>query len=326
MGAENNIMNRYLTDKRRFADLISVVYYQGKQIVDPDKLTEISGTTYEVLEKPEKGKRPKRRERRNDIAMQYADGRVFRIYLTENQEYVNYVLPIRDMEYLSAGYKKQIDQIKKQHEAAGGFSTFAEKASGISKQDRLKPIYLMWLYHGEENWDGPRTLKDIMDFGDADVVESGFSDYSPRLVCINEIKGFEDYQTELRELFQILGYRKNKKGLQQMLETDERLQHMDEETIEAVSVLLHAPAIWKNRKKYMSMNDDKEEYNMCQALREWEEDIRGEFAEKLEKTEEELKKAREEAEKAKEESEKAKREARAYLTLLKKYGIDRKNN
>ena len=65
---------------------------------------------------------------------------------------------------------------------------------------------------------------------------------------------------------------------------------------------------------------------MCQALREWEEDIRGEFAEKLEKTEEELKKAREEAEKAKEESEKAKREASAYLTLLKKYGIDPKNN
>ncbi|MBR3514713.1 MAG: hypothetical protein IKO10_00030 [Lachnospiraceae bacterium] len=69
----------------------------------------------------------------------------------------------------------------------------------------------------------------------------------------------------------------------------------------------------------MSRNDDKEEYNMCQALREWEEDIRGEFAEKMEKTEAELKKAKEEAEKAK-------REASAYLTLLKKHGIDPESN
>ena len=79
---------------------------------------------------------------------------------------------------------------------------------------------------------------------------------------------------------------------------------------------------------------------MCQALREWEEDIRGEFAEKMEKTEAELRKVREEAEKAKEESErakkesekakkeseKAKREASAYLTLLKKHGIDPESN
>lgn len=36
-----------------------------------------------------------------------------------------------------------------------------------------------------------------------------------------------------------------------------------------MSVLLNAPKIRKNRKKYMNNNENEEEYNMCQALQEW---------------------------------------------------------
>ena len=315
MGAENNVMNRYLSDKRRFADLINVVYYEGRQVIDPNDLTEISGTTYEVLVRTRKGKRPKRQERRNDIAMRYADRKVFRIYLTENQEYVNYILPIRDIEYLSAGYMKQLGQIRKRHEEANDLNSFAEWASGVSKTDRLKPIYLMWLYHGEAAWDGPRTLKDMMEFGEEGEAKSGFLDYTPRLVCVNEMDGYDSYRTELKELFQILGCRDDRKEMKKLFEADERFQHLDADTMEAASVLMHAPSIWKNRKKYMNRIAEKEEYNMCQALREWEAEIREEFAEEMEATKAELEKERKE-------KEEAQKEACAYLKLLKEHGID----
>ena len=45
------------------------------------------------------------------------------------------------------------------------------------------------LYHGEEKWDGPRSLKDMMDFG-ADGKrqkwEDYFADYPMRIVCADE--------------------------------------------------------------------------------------------------------------------------------------------
>ena len=65
----------------------------------------------------------------------------------------------------------------------------------------------------------------------------------------------------------------------------------------------------------MSRIAEKEEYNMCQALREWEAEIREEFAEKMEATKAELEKERKE-------KEEAQKEASAYLKLLKEHGID----
>ena len=43
----------------------------------------------------------------------------------------------------------------------------------------------------------------------------------------------------------------------------------DADTVEAMSVVLHRPGIWKDRDKYMNKNEDeREEYDMCQALQE----------------------------------------------------------
>lgn len=41
--------------------------------------------------------------------------------------------------------------------------------------------------------------------------------------------------------------------------------------MEVVSVALNAPNIWEERDRYTA-EEDEEEYNMCQALREWIED------------------------------------------------------
>ena len=40
------------------------------------------------------------------------------------------------------------------------------QSGGILKSDRLTPTYTLCLYHGKEIWDGPRSLKDMMDFGE----------------------------------------------------------------------------------------------------------------------------------------------------------------
>ena len=49
--------------------------------------------------------------------------------------------------------------------------------------------------------------------------------------------------------------------------------HMDADTMEVAAVALNAPYIWEEREQYMN-SEDREGYNMCQAMREWAEEER----------------------------------------------------
>ncbi len=109
-----------------------------------------------------------------------------------------------------------------------------------------------------------------MSFSNADdSMKEFFSDYPLRLLCLNEKEDFSAFHTEIRQLFQAMKYRKNKKKLQELLTTDPQYQHMDVDTLEVLSVVLNAPELWKNRKLYLNKEAEKEEVNMCQALEEW---------------------------------------------------------
>lgn len=322
MGKENNVLNRYLSVKYRFADLINATVYGGRRVLDAEHLTEISGTTYEVLEMADASKIPKRRERRNDIAMRHDDGRVYRIFLEENQASVSYNLPLRDMDYLLSGYRKQYEKIKAEHLKKGDLQTFSEKASGMGKNDRLMPIHLLWIYHGEEEWDGPRKLSDIMDFGQSGMVDAGFTDIAPHLVCLNELREFSSFHTEVRELFQALHYSKDKVGLKRLFETEKKFSHLDADTMEAISVLMHVPSLWKNRRRYMIIEEEKEGYDMCTALKDWEAEIREEMSEQIEDANRKAADANRKAEDANRKAEDANQLANRYRELLIANGID----
>ncbi|MCR5250517.1 MAG: hypothetical protein K6E50_07930 [Lachnospiraceae bacterium] len=281
MGKANNAINHYLSDKRRFADLFNAVLYGGKQVLDPERLTEISGTTYEDLEQRDAGKAPKRRERRNDITMRYEDGQIYRILISEAQNSVSYVLPLRNLDYLAAGYHKQYEKIKKHHDEADDYADFAERSSGMRKGERLIPLHILWVYHGERAWDGPRNFQEMLHAnGSEDLDLSVF--FEPRLLCINEIKDYANFQTELRLLLELLGKRNDKEELFRLVDKDERFEHLGEDTFETASVLLDTPTIWKRRKRYLS-GEEREGYSMCKAIREMVEEAekRGEKREAL---------------------------------------------
>ncbi len=103
------------------------------------------------------------------------------------------------------------------------FSNDAERLCGILKTDRIMPTYTLCLYHGKELWDGPRSLKDMMDFGkDREVWEEIFVNYHFHLVCINEQTDFKKYHSSLRELFQLISKRDDKQALDDLAEESRR--------------------------------------------------------------------------------------------------------
>ena len=276
MGQKNNVIVNYLSDRSRFADLINAEVYHGRQGIKPEGLTEISSVTYR--KQPEKcdSKPPVRKEDREDIAMRYEDGSIYRLFLLETQETIAYNLPLRSMEYVLAQYLKQLSEITEEHKRKDDFGSVYEKFSGINKTERLKPEYIIWLYHGSKKWDGPRRLRDMIDFGDDhDGMKDLFQDFEPLLVCVEEIDDTTKYKTELRELMELLNVRSDNKRLREMVNSDEKYDHIDEDTLEAAAILLNAPSIWKKRKTYIN-DDEGRDYNMCKALEDWAAEIRAE--------------------------------------------------
>ena len=285
MGQKNAVTKRFCSDKIRFADLVNGVYFQGREIIHPKDLTESNEGYAEPWKNDSAGKNRDYLERTRDIKMRHQSGTSIRILAIENQHYVDYSMPFRNMQYDALEYQHQLDEIKRHNEAEGSFSSANERLCKVKKTDRLWPVHTLCLYLGEEPWDGPRSLKDMMDFGEnTDGMKDYFADYPFRLYCVNEEQDFSMFHTDIRNVFELLPLRKDKQKLLEKLELDSTYGHMNEDSLELLSILMDSPGIWKNRKKYLIQKNSNnkmakqktEEYDMCQAIRELIEDGRQE--------------------------------------------------
>lgn len=69
------------------------------------------------------------------------------------------------MNYDSLEYGRQVKELLKQNQERKDCADANEKLCRFKRTDRLTPVYTICLYHGTELWDGPRSLKDMMNFG-----------------------------------------------------------------------------------------------------------------------------------------------------------------
>ena len=284
----------------------------GDRALDQATVSDAAGTEIQI----EKSRpRPVRRrdtkaKLMRDVKMQLRSGTVLQVLAVENQSYINYGMPVRIMGYDAAEYnrqmkerRQQVSALWKQVESSGQYDTlaipvtYAEYMSGILKTDRLHPVYTICLYSGTETWDGPRTLSDMMEFrAEKDPLREYFADYPANLFCVNEQEEFECFHTELRELLRAMNYRKDKRKFLS-LEKDERYAHLSKETWEAIAIMTGRSFFEENTETYKSQNENqREEYDMCQALREIREDFFNEG--KAEGREEGIKEGREEGHQA----------------------------
>lgn len=268
MGIQNDMICSYLDEDCRFADLFNGSFFQGERVIRPEDLKEAS----EVYVGKERDSGSSY-QRIRDIKKLVNNGMMLRILAIEGQTHVDYAMPWRCLNYDDLEYGRQMKRIRKKNGDSGVYDSTAERLCGVKKTDRLVPAYTICLYYGEEPWDGPRSLKDMMDFGHGSRVwENRFADYPMNLICVNELTDFACFQTPLRELFTIMRYRRDKKGLKALLKEDPAYQEMDEETAQVIGVLMGVDKFMEKRDKYRK--EDK--YNMCQALEEMMEDSKQE--------------------------------------------------
>lgn len=274
MGEKNIALNGFLSCKKRFADLFNAFLFNGKQKINADDLSEAS----EHYREAKDGVSFKGMERIRDVKMQWRKGGALRILAIESQSLVDYAMPFRCMQYDCLEYSSQLRQLKRYNVENQKLKTSEERLCGLLQEDRLAPVYTLCLYHGEDTWNGPRSLCDMMNFSEDEEMKEYFNDYPLKILCINEYEDFELLHTDLREVFTALKYRRDKRGLYRIMQEHEWFRHLNEEAVRVMAVLLDMPSFWKERKKYLNYQEviDTEEYDMCQAIREMVEDGRTE--------------------------------------------------
>lgn len=264
MRAKNAVSKLYLGDASRLAQICNNGLFGGTKVICPEKLRELDAGELSLI-----GISPKDLnvlEKYRDILRIYEDRFLVLVIGLENQDEVNYCMPLRHMMYDAMKYESQRNVIEKRHREKKDLRG-AEFISGFSKNDRLIPVITLAVYWGTEPWDGPKNLHEMLDIPPELIhYKNRIGNYGINLLEIRSIEDLNQYNGELKALLGFVKYQKDKIALAEFVKENETVfQKLSRETVQAISVLGNA----KEVEAYLCQTDKEEEaVNMCEALQE----------------------------------------------------------
>ncbi|MCI5509254.1 MAG: hypothetical protein MR436_02155 [Eubacterium sp.] len=125
------VISRYFSDKERSAELLNYCFFQGKDMIKPEYLTELDGNL-NALDERKKGEK------------RYGD-QIWKVKLpeaevlvgVEHQMKVHYFMPFRQWGYELRQYEKQYYQISRDMKKRLRDKEFL---SGVKKEQRYLPV------------------------------------------------------------------------------------------------------------------------------------------------------------------------------------------
>lgn len=260
-------LKTFWRDNEHFADLFNATVFNGKQVLKPNKLTEMDTDVSATIQSKSYNESI---TRNRDVVKKMSDGVEFNILGLEIQDKTHYAMPLRTMTYDALGYIKEYNDIKKQHKLnKDSFSSPEEFLSGIDKSDRFNPIITLVLYYGESLWDGPTYLSDMM-ISMPDNIKAYFSDYKLNLVQILDSDKYTFYNEDVRDVFNIARSIYNKDI--DSIFSEYKTRNVDNEVMKLISVLTATPQIMNLCKP----NEQGGKVNMCKAMEELKAEWQGE--------------------------------------------------
>lgn len=253
----------YFRDDARYADVINGIGCGGLQLVKSEDLQEVDSQTilgrwYRTLGKGEK-------IRIRDMVRKVAFGVNFALVGIENQERVDYGMPLRCMVYDAGEYEKQASKIRRRLRKQKGLKA-EEYLYGFGKDNRLSLVVTFVLYGGKEKWDGPESLYEMLDWTELpERLKKFVVDYPLHIVKIREFENTDVFQTDVKQVFDFIRCSGDRKTLAELVKNDESFQSMEEDAYEVVTKYVKANRLVKVKEKYRG-KDGK--VNMCQALEE----------------------------------------------------------
>lgn len=243
MGKIDARTHEYLSDNKRFADIVNYYIYDGEQIIEPNQLHEMDATEiafpYGDGENNSSEIIQKYRDLLKSACAMSDDKAAYLIIGMENQAEVQYAMPVKDMLYDAEQYAKQVNATAKRHReinVPGKKVNSGEFLSGFYKEDKLLPVITIVVFWSADQWDGPKSLHEMMATPDKNILRY-VPDYKINLVSPYDIAedDFIKFHTSIAEAFKYIKYSRDEDALQNALKSDNVYKQMDRETAELIN-------------------------------------------------------------------------------------------
>ena len=258
----------FLSDDERYADVINGIGCRGEQVVKKENLQEMDTQTgflrspkfiHKIIQSR------KRHVKVRDCIRKVAFGTNFAIIGIENQETMDYSIPLRNMSYDVDAYEKQAAKIRKEvRKFYKGLST-GEYLYGFWRNDRLFPAVTFILYAGSKPWEGPKSLHEMLDFTDIpEELKEMVADYKINLVEIRKLEDTSVFKTDVRQVFDFIRCSNDKNALKKLVETDDYYKNMEEDAFDVAVQYTNATELIEAKEYY----EKEGAVDMCKALTE----------------------------------------------------------
>ena len=215
MGVGDVSLKKWLGKKERFADLFNGTVFGGGYVVRPEELKE-TPREHDIIIK-DKNNKARIVQRYRDIIMNW-HGTILAVLAIENQEKVNYIMPVRNMIYDGLAYMEQIDkawnELPKEQRAKVKKEEFISK---YRKGQKLTPAITLVFYYCSKMWDGAKDIYDMLGINkkhtDMDALKDWIPNYHINLIDVNDINNIKNFEKDLQTMFGMLKYKKDKNKL-----------------------------------------------------------------------------------------------------------------
>lgn len=256
----------FLSDDARYADVINGIGCKGEQVIKEEDLQEMDTQTgmfrgskfIHRFSQLGKGNVKVR-----DCLRKVAFGTNFAIIGIENQETMDYSIPLRNMSYDVDAYERQAKKIRKETRKKYNGLSAGEYLYGFKKDDKLLPAVTFILYSGSKAWEGPKTLHEILDFTDIpEGLKEMVADYQINLVEIRELEDTSVFKTDVKQVFDFIRCSNDENALKELVEADDYYKNMEEDAFDVAVQYTNATELIEAKEYY----EKDGEVDMCKAL------------------------------------------------------------
>ena len=144
-------------------------------------------------------------------------------------------MPVRVMGYDYYTYNKQYQDRRAYYKQNNIKLVEHEFISGIRKTDRFLPVITLVLYYGEEDWDGPISLHDMLDV--PETIKKYINDYQLNIIQIKD-NNLQLHNEKNKDLFKIMSIiydiKKSKEERREELRKYEESRKISESVVDVV--------------------------------------------------------------------------------------------
>ena len=167
------------------------------------------------------------------------------------------------MLYDALQYARQVEQTGRKHREKKeyGRSGSGEFLAGFYKEERLLPVITLFISFSPEEWDGPRSLWEMMEMEDTKL-RSRLPDYRINLVSPAEIgkEEFGKFHSSLGDVLEFIKYSGDKEKLMDWLHKEKSELMMGRKEVEVLNACVNAK---------LAIKSYEEEVEVCKAIEDY---------------------------------------------------------